>query len=314
MKLLVIGCGYIGKVHLATITKFKLCDAAVCEVDPTRLRETADEFGIAERYGSLDEALKNRFDGAVICTPNFAHMDDMKKCMDAGLDVMLEKPLSTTYEAGREMVEYAASKGKWAFVAYCLRFAPTYARIREYVQSGELGKVFSIRASVAGKKAITDAKTDYRTKKSLGGGVISDFSHEIDYSLWFVGKPVTRVLSSSRRAVQKDWDVDDTAELILDCEGDVSISVHMDFLQPYFGRSIEVYGTKGAIRWRDNEPLKVYLEENGDWQDVELAIDWEKVYRDEMEHYLDCLRNKKRPLVDEVWGCEIMRIVKEANG
>lgn len=314
MKLLVNGCGYIGKVHLATITRFKLCDVAICEIDPARLREAAAEFGVTECYESLDAALERRFDGAVICTPNFAHLDDMKKCMDAGLNVMLEKPLSATYEAGREMAGYAKAKGRWAFVAYCLRFAPTYGRIREYVQSGRLGRVFGVRASVAGKKAITDAKTDYRVRKSLGGGVISDFSHEIDYSLWFVDKPASRVLSSSRRAVHKDWDVDDTAELIMDCEGDVSISVHMDFLQPYFGRSIEVYGTGGAIRWRDNEPLKIYLEETGDWREEDSAIDWEKVYRDEMEHYLDCLRTGRRPLVDETWGCEIMRIVKEANG
>lgn len=314
MKLLVNGCGYIGKVHLKSIVKYKLCDVAICEIDPARLKETAAEFGIGECYPSLEEALRHPFDGAVLCTPNFAHFDDMKRCMDAGLDVMLEKPLCGDYGTARAMVAYAEAKGKWAFVAYCLRFAPTYGRIRDYVQSGKLGTVFSVRASVAGKKAITDAKTDYRTRKNLGGGVIGDFSHEIDYSLWFVDKPVVKVVAHSARAVHKDWDVADTAELILECAGDVAVSVHMDFLQPYFGRSIEVYGTKGAIRWRDNEPLKIYTEDTGEWREEDSAIDWEKVYKDEMEHYLDCLQTGKRPLVDERWGCEIMRIVNEAGG
>ncbi len=314
MKILVNGCGYIGKVHLHSIRKFNLCDVAICEIDPARLEEAASEFGVAERYASLDEALQHPFDGVVVCTPNFAHWHDMKQCMDAGLDVMLEKPLSSDYATAREMAAYAKSKNRWAFVAYCLRFAPTYARIRDYVQSGKLGKVFSVRAAVAGKKAITDAKTDYRTRKKLGGGVISDFSHEIDYSLWFVGKAATKVVAVSSRAVHKEWDVADTAELILACEDDVAISVHMDFLQPYFGRSIEVYGTAGAIRWRDNEPMQVHLESTGEWRDEDSAIDWEMVYKEEMEHYLDCLKTGKRPLVDEQWGCEIMRIVAEANG
>jgi predicted dehydrogenase len=294
--------------------KFGLCDVAICERDSARLSETARDFSIDETYMSLDAALENHFDGAVICTPNFAHEKDMKKCMDAGLNVMLEKPLSSNYESSKSMVEYAHKKGRWAFVAYCLRFAPAYRIIRDYIQSGRLGKVFGIRASVAGKKAITDAKTDYRTKKDLGGGVISDFSHEIDYSLWFTGKRVTAVNAVSGRVVHKNWEVDDSAELLLTCEDDIYVSIHMDFLQPYFGRSIEVYGTGGAIRWRDNEPIKFFEENTGSWQDIDSGIDWEKVYRDEMLHYIDCLQKGSRLMVDEVWACEIMRIVNEAHG
>ncbi|MHC1771796.1 MAG: Gfo/Idh/MocA family protein [Flexilinea sp.] len=93
----------------------------------------------------------------------------------------------------KEIVDLCDKYNRFAFIAYCLRFAPPYKKIKTLVDSGELGKVFSIRASVAGKKAITDAHTNYRTVKKLGGGVISDFSHEIDYSLWFAGKPVKMV-------------------------------------------------------------------------------------------------------------------------
>lgn len=313
MKILINGCGYIGRVHLNSIRKYQLCDVAVCDVNPRSVEEAAREFDVQETYTSLEDALKNPFDGVVICTPNSFHEDHIRKCMEAGLHVMVEKPVSHTLESAEEIVRLARQYNKFVFVAYCLRFAPAYQMIRSYIREGRLGKVFGVRASVAGRKAITDAKTDYRTKKSMGGGVVSDFSHEIDYALWFVDKKALNVSCRTKRVVHKDWDVPDMAELLIECEDDAVISIHMDFLQMYFGRSIEVYGTGGSIRWRDNEPVKICLSEDGKWEEREAAIDWDLVYRDEMMHYLECLRDGRRPLVDEEHGLEIMKIVEKCS-
>ena len=310
MKLLIQGCGYIGQVHLKTIRNNGLCDVAICDTNPARLEEVAKKFNVSETYTSLDEALKHPFDGAVICTPNFAHRGDLEKCVNAGLNVMMEKPVAESVEAAKAIVEACERTGKFAFVAYCLRFAKPYQTIKGIIQSGKLGKVFSIRASVAGKKAITDAFTDYRTKRALGGGVISDFSHEIDYSLWFADSPVVNAIGAGSRAVHKDWDVLDTAELIIMCENNISLSIHMDFLQPYFGRTIEIYGTEGAIRFRDNEPIKLYTAATDTWENLDSEVNFDDVYRDEMVHYLDCLRGVEKPCVDAEAGYELMRVIE----
>lgn len=309
MKLLIDGCGYIGQVHLHTLSTNHLCDVALCDIDPNRLAEMAARYGVTETYASLDEALRHPLDGAVICTPNIAHAQDLARCVGAGLNVMLEKPMSESVQSAREMVEICRRAGKFAFVAYCLRFAGTYIKIKEIIDSGALGRVFGIHAAVAGKKAITDARTDYRTKKSLGGGVISDFSHEIDYCLWFSGKPVKKVLCSGLRAVHKDWDVQDTADIILVCADDVNLTIHMDFLQPCFGRSLEIYGTRGSIRWRDNEKPKLVLEGCDHWQDIDSTINWDDMYRDEMLHYIDCLKTGRQPLIGAEDGYEVMKII-----
>lgn len=313
MKILINGCGYIGRVHLKSIQNYKLCDVAVCDVNPQSVEAVKRDFGVKETYTSLEDALKNPFDGVVICTPNSLHEDNIRKCMEAGLNVMVEKPVSHTLESAQEIVKLAGQYNKFVFVAYCLRFAPAYQVIQSYIREGKLGKVFGVRASVAGRKAITDAKTDYRTKKSMGGGVVSDFSHEIDYALWFAGRKALNVSCRTKSVVHKDWDVPDMAELLIECEDDVVISIHMDFLQTYFGRSIEVYGTNGSIRWRDNEPVKICFTEEGEWEELHTFIDWDLVYRDEMIHYLECLKDGKHPLVDEKHGLEIMKIVENCS-
>lgn len=310
MKLLIQGAGYIGEVHLKTIRTYDLCDVALCEMNEARLNEVADKYHVDERYTSLDEALKHPFDGVIICTPNFVHKSDAEKCIRAGLNVMLEKPMAESLESARAIHALCKETGKFAFVAYCLRFAAPYRRIREMIADGTLGKVFSIRASVAGKKAISDAKTNYRTVRSLGGGVISDFSHEIDYSLWFAGEAVEDVRCFGFRAVHKDWDVLDTAELLLKCKNDLALSIHMDFLQPYFGRTIEIYGTEGAIRWRDNECIKFYDRKTDTWVDMESSINWDHVYRDEIIHYLDCLKTGSVPFVNEDEGLKTFEAIE----
>lgn len=309
MKLLVQGAGYIGEVHLTSITKYQLCEVALCEMNEERLRSVAEKYQITETYTSLEEAVKHPFDGVIICTPNFAHKKDLEICVRAGLNVMLEKPMAESLESAEEMVKLCKQYDRFAFVAYCLRFSPPYRRIKQMIEEGKLGTVFSIRASVAGKKAISDAKTNYRTVRAQGGGVISDFSHEIDYSLWFADSPVTEVKCIGSQAVHKEWDVLDTAELLIHCENNITLSIHMDFLQPYFGRTIEIYGTEGAIRWRDNECIKFYDTKSDTWVDMESAINWEHVYRDEVIHYLDCLEHHKRPLVDEKSGYETYKVI-----
>lgn len=311
MKLLIHGCGYIGEVHLKSILNYQLCEVALCEQNKARLEEVAARYGVKETYLSLDEALRHPFDGVVVCTPNFAHCGDLEKCARAGLNVMMEKPIAESVESARRMVDVCEQTGKFAFIAYCLRFATPYRKIKEIVESGKLGKVFSIRASVAGKKAITDAHTNYRAKRSLGGGVISDFSHEIDYSLWFAGERPRKVKCLGHKVVHKDWDVLDSAELLIDLENDVSLSIHMDFLQPYFGRSIEVYGTEGALRYRDNECLKICTNAEGVWEDIDVQCNWDHVYRDEMIHFLDCLKTGKKPLIDCKEGYELMCLIDD---
>lgn len=309
MKLLVQGAGYIGEVHLKSIKTYNLCDVALCEMNEDRLNDVADRYGIEERYTSLDEALKHPFDGVIICTPNFVHRTDVEKCVNAGLNVMLEKPMAESLESAKEIYKICKENDKFAFVAYCLRFASPYRCIKKFIEEGRLGKVFSIRASVAGKKAISDAKTNYRTIRAQGGGVISDFSHEIDYSLWFADADVDYVKCIGERAIHKEWDVLDTAELLIHCKNDITISVHMDFLQPYFGRTIEIYGTEGAIRWRDNECIKFYDKNSDEWIDMDSSINWEHVYRDEVIHYLNCLKHNSKPFIDEECGLKTYQVI-----
>lgn len=311
MKLLIHGCGYIGEVHIKSIIRYQMCELALCEMNEDRLSEVAERYGIQETYTSLEQALKHPFDGVVVCTPNAAHARDLEQCVQAGLNVMLEKPMAESVASAEAMVALCKQYNKFAFIAYCLRFAKPYQKIKEIIDSGKLGVVFSIRASVAGKKAITDAHTNYRTVKKLGGGVISDFSHEIDYSVWFAGKIAKTVQCYGGKAVHKDWDVLDTAELLIGCEGGTCISIHMDFLQPYFGRSIEVYGTEGALRYRDNECLKICTNEAGEWEDINVFTDFSEVYRDEMQHFIDCLQNNVRPKIDETEGFMLMKLIDQ---
>jgi UDP-N-acetylglucosamine 3-dehydrogenase len=311
MKILIQGCGFIGEIHLQSILKYGLCEVALCDVDQKRLADVAARHGVSETYPSLGEALKSSMDGVIICTPNHLHRDDLVQCVEAGLNVMLEKPVSGSLQSALEMQAACERYGRFAFVAYVLRFSDEFRRMKELIDDGTLGKVFSIRASVAGGKALTCSQTDFRTRKAAGGGVIGDYSHEIDYCLWLVGKKVERVSCSGLRAVHKDWDVQDTADILLACEEDVNLSIHMDYLQAFSGRSIDISGTLGSIRWRDDAGIQLYSGSRGVWEDVACSRDMDAIYRDELIHYIDCLRTGARPLIGIDDGLRVMEVISE---
>ena len=310
MKVLVNGCGYIGEVHIRTLRRYALARVGICDINPARLKAISAKYEVTECHASLAEGLRAGYDGVVICTPNSLHLADAELCLKAGADVMIEKPIGKSAEEGTRIGRMAGELKRVAFVAYCLRFAPPYNAIFKMIRDGKLGEIISVRASVGGKKAISDAVTDYRTKRALGGGVIADFSHEIDYATWFLGEKTAEVFCNGFTFAHSTWDVEDTADILLRTVSNKTISIHMDYLQSPFYRSIEVYGEAGTILWRDFEDLKFFSEEAGTWSSIPTAIDWDEVYRSEMEHFLRCVKDRSMPMVDPTQATEVLSIVE----
>lgn len=141
MKAAVIGTGFIGSVHVATLRRLGVEVAGVLGSSPLRGAERAAALGVAA-YASLDELLA---DGSVdvvhVTSPNHAHHGQVMAILAAGKHVLCEKPLALTAQQSREMVAAARAAGRVAAVCHNIRFYPLNQQARGMVAAGELGDI-----------------------------------------------------------------------------------------------------------------------------------------------------------------------------
>ena len=314
MKILIDGAGFIGEVHLNILLKYKLADIAVSETNETRLNEIIRKYNIKEYYKDIDEALENSdFDGAVICTPNHLHAKHSVKFLEKGIGVLVEKPMTHTIEDAKMMVETAERNNTFIYVAYVIRNSDPFIKIKKMVENGQLGELFSLRAIVSSRRTLTDAVMNYRGKKATGGSVVHDYSHEIDYSIWFMEEKVKEVCCRGANIIYKDWETYDSTDILLSFENNKTSSLHMDYIQPPNRRAIELYGTKGTLMWTDCEDIRLYSEAWAKWINIQVEnfFDFDKPYYRQLKHYIACLKGEDRPLVSGREGLNIVEIVEK---
>jgi UDP-N-acetylglucosamine 3-dehydrogenase len=314
MKILIDGAGFIGEVHLNILLKYNLAEAAVVETNQDRLEGIVKKYGLKEYYNDIDDALsEGGFDGAVICTPNNIHAEHAVKFLKRGIGVLVEKPMAHNTDDAEKMVEAAESNNAFIYVAYVVRKSDPFIKIKNIIDQGQLGQLFSMRAVVSSRRTLTDAVMKYRGKRSTGGSVIHDYSHEIDYSLWFMDEKVSEVYCKGAKIIYSDWETYDSADILLSFKDNRTSSLHLDYIQPPNRRAIELYGTRGTLLWTDCEDIRLYTEDWAKWINipVENFYDFDRPYLRQLEHYMDCLKGEKEPQVPGRDGMYIVEIVEK---
>ena len=140
-KFALIGCGTIAERHAENIAKSGIL-RAVCDVIPERADTMAKGFN-AKPYYSLESLLQNEKELTVasICTPNGLHALHSIQCLQAGINVLCEKPLCIKTEDGQAMIEAAKSANKKLFVVKSTRFNPVVADFKKIIDEGRLGNL-----------------------------------------------------------------------------------------------------------------------------------------------------------------------------
>jgi predicted dehydrogenase len=140
----VIGCGWWSTyTHIPGLKEYEHADlVALCDADEARLRAAAERYGVDKTYRSVDDLLAGeRLDAAVVATYHATHYEVARKCLDAGLHVMIEKPMVLEAAQGRDLLERARARGREIVVGYPWHYTTIARRARELVTSGQLGPV-----------------------------------------------------------------------------------------------------------------------------------------------------------------------------
>jgi scyllo-inositol 2-dehydrogenase (NADP+) len=209
----VVGLGRAGwGIHVKKLqprSDFKIVDVA--DPDPKRSEEAAQTLGCGT-HKNIDELLKKtKAELVIVATPSAVHESDSIKVLKSGRHCMVEKPMAMSYKGGLKMIQVAKKAKRKLFVHHNYRFTPEFFHLREIIDSGILGKVFSIRTSWCSFKR----RNDWQTLRKNGGGQLNNTCpHAIDYVLNLLDAPVAALLGDLQ-LIKDAGDAEDHVQIFL---------------------------------------------------------------------------------------------------
>jgi UDP-N-acetyl-2-amino-2-deoxyglucuronate dehydrogenase len=246
----ILGCGVIGPHHARAIAGLESAElVAVADVVPELAEKLAGEYGCSP-YTGLEEMLYSvDLDAVCVCTPSGLHAEDAITALDAGKDVVIEKPLDVTLEAADRLLRVQRATGGKVAVVSQHRFDAATRAVHEAVGRGEFGRLTSGSAEVRWwrSQSYYDSGGWRGTWELDGGGVlINQAIHSIDLLQWLMG-PVDEVTAYTGLLAHERIEVEDTAVAILKFAGGaLGTIVATTAAYPGLTATIAVHGDRGS--------------------------------------------------------------------
>jgi len=227
LKMGIVGFGKMGEFHAGWMTpENRLKLVAACDKNKQRLAEVKEKYDI-RLYDDLDRFLseENDLDFVIIVTTHESHEPLTIKCLNAGFNVIVEKPMTMTYESAQRMVKAAEDNEKHLFVHQSSRWDRDFLLLKETIESGKLGKILQIESKVTlcdkgwPEWGIEGSDNPWRIKAKFGGGMPFDWGpHLVDEMMLLMDKEPNGVYGILQSGVWSE-EVDDYFFAILDYDG-----------------------------------------------------------------------------------------------
>jgi predicted dehydrogenase len=320
MKILIVGNGRMGSRHLRLSRRF-LPDAEIKILIHQRLNgnvKLSDSF-----LESMEQVRKFGPHIAIIANPAPFHLEIAQELARAGIHLLVEKPLATSTLGIKELIKTCKKNNIILMTGYNLRFSPSLKYFHELIKGKTVGKILSVRCEVGQYLPDWRPTKDYRmtvsANHSLGGGVLLELSHEIDYLRWIFGeiKLVSAILS---RQSSLEIDVEDSAHLFLrfepNTEGhEIIATLNLDFIRHDNTRSCTVIGENGTLRWNAlTGVIDIYQKNSVTWEVLFTQnSDTDETLIAEWENFLDSISKNVEPCVTGEDGFRVLEIIEAAR-
>jgi UDP-N-acetylglucosamine 3-dehydrogenase len=299
----VIGLGWFGEKHCEAVAGLPNAElTAVCTRTPSRLAEVAGRFGVKRSYTDYRELLADpEVDSVSITTMWDQHAAPTLAALSAGKHVMLEKPMASTLDDCRAIVDAAKSSRGFLMVGHICRFNPRYAAAKAEIAAGAIGRIISMYA----RRNLPGWVTSDILNKI--GPIIGDGVHDTDLMLWYSGAKVVSAYAQSlsvrgKKYPDLGWTMykfDSGATGVLE---DVWCMPDKTAFQ--IDERMEIVGTEGSIHIHETHPNYSVCDKNG-WRSPDTTY-WPEIHgrragalRDELQYFVTCVQTGQRPTIIE---------------
>ena len=298
----VVGVGNMGYHHARVYSELaregKVELVGVADANLERAKEVAKEFGTIA-YADYKELAKKELDAVSIAVPTSLHRQVALEFIGNGVSVLVEKPIAESIESAQEIIKASERNKVTLMVGHIERFNPAVLRLKESMQKGLLGEVVSISAKRVGPMAI----------RIRDVGIIIDLGvHDIDVISFLFDDKVKKVYARAGN-VKHPAGVEDHALIMLGFSNGKSGIVETNWLTPHKTRTLTAVGTKG-IAYLDyiQQKLTIY---NDEWE-KDAKINKREPLRNELEHFLECVKEYKKPLISGEDGLHALKVALKA--
>ncbi len=321
MKVLIVGFGSIGKRHLKNLQA----------IDPSFsvsvLRQQSKETEIGEYQSLVSEvfvrtidAINWRPDAVFVCNPANLHMPTAKTFAQLGCHLFIEKPMAMKVEEIDPVIKECRKLGTVLMVGYVLRFFEPLKLFKGLIDQGRIGRVLAIRATVGRYLPEWRPGTDYRTnvsaRKNLGGGVVFELSHELDYIRWLAGE-IKEVSAVVHKVSDFPIQVEDLAEITVKFKNNAVGNIHLDMVDRAQNRSCRVIGSEGTLVWDSSPQPYTGFFDPGKKEWINLlpvpSLDYNQMFIDELRHFFTCVKKRQKPLVTGEDGQRVLKLALAAK-
>lgn len=313
------GLGKWGPNLLRNLGQNPKCEVvALCDLDKARLAEFGKQHPNALSIQSVEEiAANDSIQAAVLATPAGLHATQVRLLLEAGKDVLVEKPLAMGLDEAAELVSLAKERGSVLMVGHTFLFNPAVRRVKEEISKGALG---DLQLVLAQRLSLGRIREDCNALWNLA-------PHDVSILLYWLGQMPLSV-SARGIAFRERHRQEDFALCVLEFPNRVTASIQVSWLNPVKIRQMTIVGSERMLLYDDvnrEQPLTLYhqrVEEvpkpgtEGSFEGYQLqvqpgreeALDVEDTepLRAEVDHFLDCIRTRETPIGS---GHEALRIM-----
>lgn len=318
VRLAVVGAGAWGFNHVRTFDQLPDCSLqVVVDRDDKALARVTKSFRDLKTEKDYRPVVQRKdVEAVVVTTGAESHYQIAKDALSAGKHVLVEKPLVLKTDQGEELVGLAEKDGLVLMVGHLLLYHPAVRRLKEYVDSGELGQIYYMYSS----------RINLGKVRTNENALWSFAPHDISVMLYLVETMPDLVSATGQFYLNSG--VEDVTFFTLHFPNNILGHGQVSWLDPHKIRKITVVGSKKMVVFDDMESaekIKLYdkgvgvppsYDSYGDYQTLRIGdiiipkIQMTEPLKNECQHFLDCVKNGIKPLSDGRDGLRVLRVLE----
>ena len=299
MNFLIAGYGSIGRRHLNNLRALGQNDLLLLRSHHSTLPD--NEIQDIPVTTSIEEALYQRPDAVVVANPTALHLDVAIPCARAGCAILMEKPISHSFDRIPELQQTLQTGGGGFLTGFQFRFHPGLIQLRRWLVEGRVGKITTAISHwgeyLPGWHPWEDYRTSYSARADLGGGVVLTLCHPLDYLHWMLGEVSAVTAATSNQGL--GLPVEDTADILLQFQQGATANIHLDYLQRPAQHDLLIIGDNGTLHW-DNATGKArcFDARRNEWDEFSPPADFERnhLFLAEMQHFIRVVEKQEAPV------------------